>query len=59
MHYNDRKYTLGPVKIWLKEHRINVMSWFARSPDPSPIENLWAIVKKSLGAKKSRNKDEL
>ncbi|DAZ98855.1 TPA: hypothetical protein N0F65_002580 [Lagenidium giganteum] len=30
------------VKAWLEDENISTMSWTAKSPDLSPIENLWA-----------------
>ena len=36
-----------------------IIKWPARSPDLSPIEQLWAIIKANLREKEFRNKDEL
>lgn len=38
------KYTMQ----WMESKNITVMSWPARSPDLSPIENLWSVVARRL-----------
>ena len=37
----------APMK-WLEEQNFELMDWPAKSPDLSPIENIWAILKKRL-----------
>ena len=44
---------------FLREQGVAVMNWPAYSPDLSPIENLWAIVKRKLHANIISSKDDL
>ena len=37
------------VKAWLASEDIEVLKWPARSPDLSPIENLWNMLKEEIG----------
>ena len=41
MHDNDRKYTLGLIKDWLKRKRIETLLSPTYSPDFNSIEYLW------------------
>lgn len=36
------------TKNWLRDNRINVMEWPARSPDLNPIENAWADLSRNV-----------
>ncbi|GBP04283.1 Transposable element Tc1 transposase [Eumeta japonica] len=57
----DPKHTAKIVKSWLQNQNFGTMEWPAQSPDLNPIENLWAIVKRRLGAYENppKNVDEL
>lgn len=46
-------------RTWLQEHSIQVLDWPAQSPDMSPIENLWWIIKRSISKRKPKSLDEL
>ena len=47
-HDNEAKHTAKIVQEWLEQQQFSVIEWPAQSPDLSPIENLWAKMKKSL-----------
>ena len=52
-------HTSRVVKAFYEEKHVNVLSWPGNSPDLSPIENLWAIVKERLRKKSISSKSEL
>ncbi len=41
-------HTARSTKSWLNDHGVGVLYWPANSPDLSPIENIWGIVKRKL-----------
>jgi transposase len=49
---NARPHTSKVTKKFHTENDLRVLSWPAQSPDLNPIENLWAIVKKSIHERK-------
>ncbi len=46
-HDNARPHTASITTSWLRRRRIRVLKWPACSPDLSPIENIWRIIKSS------------
>ena len=44
-HDNARPHTARICTEFLQQNDINVMDWPAKSPDLSPIENLWSRLK--------------
>lgn len=42
---------------WLKENHIQTPTWPSKSPDLSPIENVWGIMVKQVYFGKPRYKD--
>jgi DDE superfamily endonuclease len=49
---NAHPHTSKVAKKFHTENDLRVLSWPAQSPDLNPIENLWAIVKKSIRERK-------
>ena len=42
-------HTTGHVQNYLHRKEANVLPWPPASPDLSPIENLWALLKREIG----------
>lgn len=47
------------VTSWFRENDIRVLEWPAQSPDLSPIEHLWSILKVKVSKFKCNSKDTL
>lgn len=58
-HDNDPKHSSKLVKEWLSVSGVRVLDWPAQSPDLSPIENLFGILKRKVGTRLFKNKNEL
>lgn len=52
-------HTAKKVKHWMLEHNISILNWTSSSPDLSPIETLWHIMKKKLRANPAKTVPEL
>ncbi len=42
---NAKPHTAAITTAWLRSRRVRVLNWPACSPDLSPIENIWCIIK--------------
>jgi transposase len=56
---NDPKHTARRTKLFLSTNVPSVVDWPSNSPDLNPIENIWAVVKRSVEKKSPRNLEEL
>ncbi len=51
---NAKPHSAHITKSWLRRKRVRVLDWPACSPDLSPIENVWRILKHKMRQRKPR-----
>uniref|UniRef100_A0AAY5KHH0 Tc1-like transposase DDE domain-containing protein n=1 Tax=Esox lucius TaxID=8010 RepID=A0AAY5KHH0_ESOLU len=53
-HDNARPHTASITMSWLHRRRIRLLKWPACTPDLSPIENIWRIIKRKVRQSKPK-----
>lgn len=56
---NARCHTSAYTQAWMQEHHLATIPWPAASPDLSPIENIWGLMKIEVERAAPRNKQDL
>lgn len=47
------------VMDYFRSNKINLLDWLGNSPDITPIENVWAVLKQELSKRNVTNKEDL
>ncbi len=53
---NEKPHTAAITTAWLRSRRVRVLNWPVCSPDLSPIENIWHIIKRNIVYVKENHK---
>ena len=56
---NAKPHTASITTAWLRRRRVRVLNWPACSPDLSPIENIWRIMKWKIRQRRPRTVEQL
>ncbi len=56
---NAKPHTAAITTAWLRSRRVRVLNWTACSPDLSPIENIWCIIKRKIRQRRPRTLQQL
>ncbi len=56
---NAKPHTAAFTTAWLRSRRVQLLNWSACSPDLSPIENIWRIIKQKIRQRRPRTLQQL
>ncbi len=56
---NVEPHTAAITTAWLRSRRVRVLNWPACSPDLSPVENIWCIIKRKIHQRRPRTLQQL
>lgn len=56
---NAKPHSARVTTAWLRSKRVRVLPWPACSPDLSPIENVWRIMKRKIRQRRPRTVEQL
>ncbi len=56
---NAKPHTAAITTAWLHSRRVQVLNWAACSPDLSPIENSWCIIKRKIRQRRPQTLQQL
>ncbi len=56
---NAKPHTAAITTAWLHSRRVRVLNWPACSPDLSPIENIWRIIKRKIRQRRPQTLQQL